>query len=80
MLLIPLSKKCSRGDQIENAKEFERKKYAKIMLEEEYNFEKFENEIKYLLKHKNEIAENMKNTGEKPSAEIIAKIIKKHIK
>lgn len=79
MLLIPLSKRCSRGDQIENAKEFEKKKYAHIMQEEEYNFKKFENEIEFLIKNKNKIAENMKNTNKKSSAQIIAKIIKNHI-
>ncbi len=34
MLLIPLSKKASRGDQILNAKNFERNGYAKCLLEE----------------------------------------------
>ena len=80
MLLIPLSKKCSRGDQIENAKEFEKKNFARILYEEDYNFEKFEKEIKFLLKNKSKFAENTKITNKKPSAKIIAEIIKNHIK
>ena len=80
MLLIPLPKKCSRGDQIENAIEFKKKKYAQILFEEDYNFEKFNNEINFLLNNKENIVKNMESTSEKPSAEIIAKIIKNHIK
>ena len=34
MILIPLSKKSSRGDQIENAKVFEKEGFAEVILEE----------------------------------------------
>lgn len=34
MILVPLSKKASRGDQIENAKIFQNKGWAKVILEE----------------------------------------------
>ena len=35
MLLIPLSKKASRGDQILNAKSFEKSGYAECVMEED---------------------------------------------
>lgn len=35
MLLIPLPKGASRGDQIENAKQFEQDNYAKVLLQEQ---------------------------------------------
>ena len=34
MILIPLSKKSSRGDQIENANAFEQQGFAEVILEE----------------------------------------------
>ena len=39
MILIPLSKKASRGDQIENAKVFQSKGWADVILEENLNKE-----------------------------------------
>ena len=46
MILIPLSKKQSRGDQIENAKYFQKKSYAKVIFEENLTCEKLVNIIK----------------------------------
>jgi UDP-N-acetylglucosamine--N-acetylmuramyl-(pentapeptide) pyrophosphoryl-undecaprenol N-acetylglucosamine transferase len=59
MLLIPLSKHASRGDQILNAKAFVRKGYA-IMLEEEgmTNLTLL-NDLKRILNTKENIVENM---------------------
>ena len=49
MLLIPLSKQASRGDQIVNAKSFKEKKYARVLQEEDLTEEKLVEEI-YKLK------------------------------
>lgn len=56
MLLIPLSKKCSRGDQIENAKLFTSLNIAEMVEEENCNnsllLEKLDNLIKNTEKYK----------------------------
>src|SRR5699024_9164445 len=49
MLLIPLSRSASRGDQIINARSFKEKKYARVIQEEELTEEKLVEEI-YKLK------------------------------
>ena len=45
MLLIPLSKKASRGDQILNARSFEKKGYAIVLTEEEEEARQWEKTI-----------------------------------
>ena len=45
MILIPLSKKASRGDQIENARIFERQGFAEVILEEDLNQDSLLNSI-----------------------------------
>lgn len=50
MLLIPLSKKASRGDQILNAQNFEQNGFAKCLLEENLNVNTLLNEIDNLKK------------------------------
>ena len=47
-LLIPLSKRASRGDQILNAKSFERQGYTKTLEEEEIQDTVFTDTIKKL--------------------------------
>jgi len=61
MLLIPLSKKASRGDQILNAQNFERNGYAKCLLEENLNVNTLLNAI-----------DSLKNFEPKKSATVIA--------
>lgn len=79
MLLIPLSKKCSRGDQIENAKLFEEKGYATVLCEEKYNFDELINKLNYLIKNKEKIIKNMKNTAKTDAVNDISKIILNYI-
>lgn len=45
MLLIPLSRAASRGDQIDNAKSFASKKYARMLEEEELTNDSFIREL-----------------------------------
>ena len=50
MLIIPLSKAESRGDQIENAEYFKNKGYAEVLLEEHMNTEILLQKLKEILK------------------------------
>lgn len=52
MLLIPLPKGTSRGDQVENAKYFEQKKYAKVLYQENLTPKTLLNSIEQLYKEK----------------------------
>ncbi|CJB53871.1 udp-N-acetylglucosamine--n-acetylmuramyl-(pentapeptide)pyrophosphoryl-undecaprenol n-acetylglucosamine transferase [Streptococcus pneumoniae] len=51
MVLIPLSKFASRGDQILNAESFERQGYASVLYEEDVN-------VKSLIKYVEELNQN----------------------
>jgi len=46
MILIPLSNSASRGDQVDNAKYFEEKQYAKVIFEESLTIQKLVSAIK----------------------------------
>ena len=76
MLLVPLSKKCSRGDQIENAKLFFKKGYCEMLEEGNYNFNIFSQKIKNLLKNTEKIKKNMKMTAKNDAVNTIIKLIK----
>ena len=78
MLLIPLSKKCSRGDQIENAKLFEKLKYAEVILEEDYSKELLLKKINLLIKNKEIYKQNMKKSGINNSNAKIVETIEKY--
>ncbi|MBQ8909339.1 MAG: undecaprenyldiphospho-muramoylpentapeptide beta-N-acetylglucosaminyltransferase [Clostridia bacterium] len=62
MLLIPLSKACSRGDQIENAKLFYNLGYAEMLEEEKYNQEIFIEKLDNLVKNDKIFIKNMKKS------------------
>ena len=79
MLLIPLSKACSRGDQVENAKLFYELGYADILEEEEYNKEKFIKKIDNLVKNDKIFIKNMKKSIKNDACAEICNIIEKTI-
>ncbi len=58
-LLIPLSKQASRGDQILNAKSFEKKGYSSVLLEEDLTNDKFISSINDLYNNKDFYIKNM---------------------
>ena len=64
MILIPLSKKQSRGDQIDNAKYIQKKGYAKVILEENLTCDKLVNIIKNYPKTNNQKV-NIKDNNKK---------------
>ncbi len=61
MLIIPLPKSSSRGDQIDNANYFENHGLAKVLLEENLTIEKVMSNIDFLYKYANKYKESMKN-------------------
>lgn len=60
-LLIPLSRKASRGDQILNAESFKKEGYALVLKEEDITKESFLKKIEELKLKKNELIKNMRN-------------------
>lgn len=58
-LLIPLSAKASRGDQILNARSFERQGYSLVLEEEEITEEKLLSTIEELFRNRNSFQEAM---------------------
>ena len=77
MLLIPLSKKCSRGDQIENAKLFAKLGYCDMLLEEDYDDNLFKIKLNNLYKNKEYYIKNMKNCKIENASKNIVELIKK---
>lgn len=76
MLMIPLSKKCSRGDQIDNAKLFVELGYGEMLEEEDYSFEKLMQKLENLQKNNEKIKLSMKKTAKNNAVNNIVQIIK----
>lgn len=76
MLLIPLSKKISRGDQIENANLFYNYKIADVLLEEDYDDNMFLIKINNLYKNREKYIKNMSKIQNFNACEKIIEIIK----
>lgn len=80
-LLIPLPLSSSRGDQILNAKSFEKQGFSIVLTEEEDN--KNQNlildKIEELYKNKNQFINNMKNANLFNANEKIVKIISEYV-
>lgn len=79
-LLIPLSKKCSRGDQIENANLFKKYGYCEVMEEEDYSRQNFLAILQKLLQNKDKYIASMKKDQETLANQKIVEIIKKLLK
>lgn len=79
-LLIPLSKKASRGDQILNAKSFKNEGYSLMIEEEELNDKSFLSKINELKQEKNRLVKNMENSKIKNGVDNIVKILLESIK
>lgn len=76
MLLIPLPKSQSRGDQILNAREFENKGFASVLNEEELNRDSFMNAITELQNNQDAYIETMRKYAPGNSIEQILQYIK----
>lgn len=75
MLLIPLSKKQSRGDQIENALVFKKEGYAQIIEEKDLEIDLLINKINNVLKNKDFYIKNMNKYNTKSANKIIVEYI-----
>lgn len=76
-LAIPLPKGNSRGDQIENAEYFKKRKMIEVLLEENINENTFLNAIAKLESNANNLIENCKAYNQTLPNEKIAELIKK---
>ena len=61
MLLIPLSRQASRGDQISNADVFKKQGYAHVLFEEDLTEESFSEKVTDLIESETEIKKQMEN-------------------
>ncbi|MFA1819876.1 undecaprenyldiphospho-muramoylpentapeptide beta-N-acetylglucosaminyltransferase [Virgibacillus oceani] len=75
MLLIPLSLKASRGDQIVNAKSFKEKQYALVLQEEELTEETLLSELEQLQNRAPVMIDKMENFKSEKARERVMDII-----
>ena len=80
MILIPLPKGSSRGDQIENAKLFDKNKYASVIYQENLTYDNLLNEINNINNNYKNIVSNMEKLHIANSNEKICNIIRKYSK
>ena len=74
-LLIPLSLRASRGDQILNAKSFERQGFSMVLKEEHLTKESLLESIEALYNNQEHYLENMRESDQQDSVSIILKLI-----
>jgi len=79
-LLIPLSKKASRGDQILNSKSFEKEGYSLMIQEEEIKGDMLYKKILELKERKIELINNMEKSQSKNGVEAIIEVLLESIK
>lgn len=79
-LLIPLSKKASRGDQILNSKSFEKEGYSLMIEEEEINEDKLFKKVMELKEKKRQLINNMEKSKSKNGVEAIVNVLLESIK
>lgn len=80
MLLIPLSKKASRGDQILNANSFKKSGFCLTLEEEELNETTFINSINELKNNKTKLISTIKNSSMESGVNNVIKVILGSIK
>lgn len=79
-ILIPLSAKASRGDQILNAESFERQGYSYLLTEEELSVAKLLDAIKTVMDQKQSYIDAMNKSTLNNSIDTILKLIKETAK
>lgn len=78
-ILIPLSAKASRGDQVLNAKSFKKSGYSMVIEEEELTENLLEEKLKELYRNKNLYIENMTKGGMTNGIDNIINVIKSNL-
>lgn len=76
MILIPLSREASRGDQILNAESFQKAGYCDVIYEEKLNSELLLGTIKKVYEDKDTYIGNMRNDEGEPPIEKVLRLIK----
>ena len=79
-IFVPLPKGVSRGDQIENAKYFESKNMAKVVLQEDLTIENIKKSLNYLQNNMQKIKHNIENENIVDGTNKIVDIILKNAK
>ena len=79
-LLIPLSRKASRGDQILNAESFRKEGYSLVLEEEDITRESCMGKVRELQKEKDKLIKNIKNGKGKIGNEAVVNVIMESIK
>ncbi|NLZ48714.1 MAG: undecaprenyldiphospho-muramoylpentapeptide beta-N-acetylglucosaminyltransferase [Clostridiales bacterium] len=79
-LLIPLSKKSSRGDQILNARSFEKKGYSLVLEEEDLEDKRFIEELDKLYENRSKFIAAMDKSELQNAVERIVEVIKDSMK
>lgn len=74
-ILIPLSAKASRGDQIDNAKSFKNQGFSEVIEEENLTKEKFMDTINYVYKNKDSYISAIEKSPSANAIEIIVSLI-----
>jgi UDP-N-acetylglucosamine--N-acetylmuramyl-(pentapeptide) pyrophosphoryl-undecaprenol N-acetylglucosamine transferase len=77
-ILIPLSAKASRGDQILNAQSFEKMGYSKVLLEEKVNSQTLLKTINYLYENRSKYVDAMAKSKVQNGIEKVIEQIEKH--
>ncbi|WP_127836443.1 undecaprenyldiphospho-muramoylpentapeptide beta-N-acetylglucosaminyltransferase [Clostridium prolinivorans] len=77
-LLIPLSSKSSRGDQILNAQSFEKRGFSMVLKEEDLNDNNLLSKLDELYKNKEKFIKNMENNNYNNAIDTIINIIEKY--
>lgn len=76
-LLIPLSANASRGDQILNARSFERQGFSMILEEEELTKESLLESVRELYKNRSRFMDAMRDSNQQNSIDTIIELIEK---
>ncbi|NIK13090.1 undecaprenyldiphospho-muramoylpentapeptide beta-N-acetylglucosaminyltransferase [Alkalibacillus almallahensis] len=80
MLLIPLSKQASRGDQLLNAESFKKRGYADVLEDESVNASTLTEAVDQLYSQKEHYHENMTSYQPKQTKEDVINMIKRTMK
>nr|AGS53186.1 UDP-N-acetylglucosamine--N-acetylmuramyl-(pentapeptide) pyrophosphoryl-undecaprenol N-acetylglucosamine transferase [uncultured bacterium contig00081] len=78
-ILIPLSKKASRGDQILNAESFGARGFCRVIREEELTAERLASEVAALWQNAGEYAKKMKAAPQADGVGEVVKVITSHL-
>ena len=74
-LLIPLSAKASRGDQILNAQSFEKQGFSMVLQEEDMTYISLEKAVRLLYENRQKYIKNMENSHLSDGVNEVLKII-----